>query len=154
MSDDSYKQVLSVEEIKAAGVDVRGKLILNTGDFRVALRLKDGSGCGFGRSDKVAGWQNAHSHKATREVVFVHSGVAVVATLDGNGHVILQKYEAGSYFVTEPNVPHNVFTTGSAETFSIKSVVDPDNYAGKDWYPAEELDTKTKAMSEDLVLAE
>ena len=94
-----------------------------------------------------AGWQNAHSHRETREQYVVREGRICFVELDADGVLHGCIYGPGEVFVTTPGRAHSLYVFGGTVFLTTKF-----GGAIKDWEPSPELDARTKPLSEAHIL--
>ncbi|WP_368659613.1 hypothetical protein AB3Z07_27985 (plasmid) [Metabacillus halosaccharovorans] len=139
---------ISIEEARAAGVDVNFEL-MNNGEKRYRLISPDGSSYCRTVGSKQGAWQNSHYHKSVSEFYVVQSGWIVYAQNSLNGELDLRLLSEGESVIVKPLVHHNIFMSSNSVTHTIKY---GGGYSEPDWFPSIELDKYTKKLSENDLL--
>jgi len=142
-------QNLPIEECEKLGINYASNRMDN-GEYR--FRLMDNSpNAGWGYiltkmpEGDNGGWQNSHYHKGLQETYIVQKGWIGFAELQPDGSVKMVVCRPGELITTKPGCAHNVFMSSGAITHTIKH---GDCSIPNDWFGSQELDDKTKRLTE------
>ncbi len=157
---------LTLDDCNAQGVKFAGREMDN-GELRFSVNAGDGSA--YIRTVMLPGqepaWQNSHYHggeilkpgqpelqKGVVELILVQSGWVVAADLLPDGTPMLNLFEVGEYWISQPGVPHNIFQAGVTHCLKYGEPVGNPEKNGADWYPAPEgFDAWTRSLTQEEI---
>lgn len=132
------KEIIENRILSERNIIIENEAMPN-GETRFRVKWQDLSGVNITTSGENPGWQNAHYHKAAKEVYIVQKGKILFAKED-NGKVSFEIHSKGDIIIIEPYVKHNVYMFKDTMTYVIKCGQTEEN----DWYEAKELDKVSK----------
>ena len=115
--------------------------IMDNGEKRFRLIGSDGSSYIRTESSNNSGWQNSHYHTNIKELYLVQKGTIIFAELIDN-KIKTKKYSEGEFFISQPNIPHNVYMFPNTITHTIKF----GDCSKTDWNESKELDNIIKTI--------
>ncbi|MDR0930753.1 MAG: hypothetical protein LBM38_03280 [Clostridiales bacterium] len=136
------KKTITQDEAKNFGITTNHELMDN-GEKRFRLLASDGTSYIRIEAPDIGCWQNSHYHTSLQEMCIVQSGWVVFAEESGD-EIRFRKFNKCEYFLTQPNVPHNVYMSANAITLTVKF----GHIEESDWIAYHKLDEKTKPISE------
>jgi hypothetical protein len=118
--------------------------MMDNGQRRFRLKMKNGSAYIRTESDKLGAWQKGHSHKCVRETYIVQKGWIAYVESVGRRLPRLTFYDKGDLFTTKLRIKHNIFMPANSVVHTVKY----GSARGKDWFKCPELDEVTERIPE------
>ena len=118
------------QEFEQYGKEFSG-YIMENGEYR--FRLSSDKSAYIRTESKGYNWQKSHYHTEQTEHFIIEKGVAAFATMR-NGQVEIHNYGAGTHFLVEPMIPHNLMLSEEGIAHTVKLGGKPD------WVMCKELD--------------
>lgn len=138
---------IKIEELDKHGITLKNHIMDNE-EKRFRIINSDGSSYIRTEAPKADVWQNSHYHSTLKEMYIVQHGWIIFAEYI-NGTTVLKKYVDGEYFISKPNIPHNLFVSANSVLHTVKY----GNVSTNDWIAFEKLDAKIKDLSAGDLLA-
>ena len=132
---------IEIKDLINYGINIKCN-IMDNDEKRFRLIGSDNSTYIRTEASRTGGWQNSHYHKTIKEFYLVQKGAIILVELKNN-EVFTKKLLEGDSFITEPNIPHNVFMFPNTITHTIKF----GDCTNPDWNEYKKLDEIVKDIN-------